>query len=191
MKQTVLCLMFVSIALLLPSLAAAQHPFTVGAGFDLMLPVGSFGDSWGTGFGGTAELDYILSTHASVTGKLGYLIWSGKDLPSGVSATYGGVPVLVGVKYYPHLFVSPTGTNGIRAYGHLELGFMVGSVSISGTSKGYTGSISGSTTDFTIVPSLGVEIPAGPKGAVDVSVRYFDISRKSSIGFRAGYKMSI
>jgi hypothetical protein len=191
MKTTALCLILVGIALLLPLTASAQQPMTVGAGFDLMLPVGSFGDNWGTGFGGTAELDYSLSIHTSVTGKLGYLIWSAKDLPSGVSATYGGVPVLVGVKYYPHLFVKQSGTNGIRAYGHLELGVMVGSVSISGASKGYAGSISGSTTDFTIVPSLGVEIPAGPKGAADVSVRYFDISRKSSIGFRVGYKMSL
>lgn len=189
MKMTCSCLALLACTLILVPAAPAQHQIAVGAGVDLMLPVGSFADNWGMGIGGTAELDYLLSSHTSLTGKLGYLTWSGKDLPSGISATYGGVPFLVGVKYYPHLFVSQSGGPGIRAYGHLELGLMFGSVSLTGTSRGYTGSISGSTTDFTIVPSLGVEIPAGSKGAVDLSVRYFDISKKSSIGFRAGYKM--
>jgi hypothetical protein len=170
--------------------ASAQGQLAVGAGVDLMLPVGSFGDNWGTGFGGTAQLDYVVGQHTTLTGKIGYLTWSAKDLPSGVSATYSGVPFLVGAKYYPHLFVSQSG-NGIRAYGHLELGLMFGSVSVSGSSHGYVGSISGSEANFTIAPSIGVEIPAGVRGAVDVSVRFFDISRKNSIGFRAGYKMMI
>jgi hypothetical protein len=190
MKTIISALAVGAIMLILTAGVYAQGKMAVGAGVDLMLPVGSFGESWGTGFGGTAELDYILSQHTSLTGKIGYLTWSAKDLPSGVSATYGGVPFLVGVKYYPHLFVSQSGS-AVRAYGHLELGLMFGSVSVSGTSHGYSGSISGSETNFTIAPSVGVEIPAGARGAVDVSVRFFDISRKNSIGFRAGYKMMI
>lgn len=190
MKMIIALLSVVTLVLGLAAGASAQSQMAVGAGLDLMLPVGSFGDKWGTGFGGTAELDYILSQHTSLTGKIGYITWSAKDVPSGVSASYGGVPFLVGVKYYPHLFVAQSGS-GIRAYGHLELGMMFGSVSVSGTSHGYSGSISGSETNFTIAPSIGVEIPAGARGAVDVSVRFFDISRKNSIGFRAGYKMMI
>ena len=170
--------------------ASAQVPMAVGAGVDLMLPVGSFGDNWGTGFGGTAQFDLVVGQHTTLTGKIGFLTWSAKDLPSGVSATYSGVPFLVGAKYYPHLFVSQSG-NGIRAYGHLELGLMFGTVSVSGTSHGYAGSISGSEANFTIAPSIGVEIPAGTRAAIDVSVRFFDISRKNSIGFRAGYKIMI
>jgi hypothetical protein len=163
--------------------ASAQGQMSVGAGFDVMLPVGSFGDSWGTGFGGTAEFDYAVSERFSVTGKTGYLTWSGKNLPSGVTATYSGVPVLAGIKYYVRFM--PQGP--VRVYGHFELGMMFGSVSGSG----HTITITESKTDFTLAPSLGVEIPAGPKGAVDLSVRYFDISRKGSIGFRAGYKLMI
>jgi hypothetical protein len=64
---------------------------------------------------------------------------------------------------------------------------MFGSVSGSG----HILTITESKTDFTIVPSLGVEIPAGSNGAVDISVRYFDIASKGSIGFRAGYRMAI
>lgn len=190
MKKITVVFGFAVILVVMSTGVSAQERVVIGLGMDLMLPVGSFGDSWGTGFGGTAEADYILSQHTSVTAKLGYLTWSAKDLPSGVTATYGGVPFLVGVKYYPHLFVSQSGT-GLRAYGHLELGLMFGSVSVSGTSHGYSGSISGSETNFTISPSIGVEIPAGVHGAVDVSARFFDISRKNSIGFRAGYKFTV
>jgi outer membrane protein W len=185
MNKTALCFTMTALVLLVSASASAQSKMSVGAGFDIMLPVGSFGDSWGTGFGGTAEFDYAFTQNSSVTGKTGYLTWSGKNLPSGVSATYGGVPLLVGVRYYPHLILSATGS--IRPYGHLELGLMFGSVSGSG----HILTITESKTDFTIVPSLGVEIPAGSNGAVDISVRYFDIASKGSIGFRAGYKMAI
>ena len=183
MNKIALSAILLALLFLAGSNASAQGQMSVGAGFDVMLPVGSFGDSWGTGFGGTAEFDYAVSERFSVTGKTGYLTWSGKNLPSGVTATYSGVPVLAGIKYYVRFM--PQGP--VRVYGHFELGMMFGSVSGSG----HTITITESKTDFTLVPSVGVEIPAGPKGAVALSVRYFDISRKGSIGFRAGYKLMI
>jgi hypothetical protein len=183
MKKIAFCATVIAIVVLMSMSANAQGNMFVGAGFDLMLPVGSFGDSWSTGFGGTAEFDYAVTPRTSVTGKIGYLTWSGKDLPSGVSATYSGVPLLVGGKFHlPSTLQGP-----VHVYGHLELGMMFGSVSGSG----HYLTVSSSETDFTIVPSVGIEIPAGPKGEVDISARYFDISRKGSIGFRAGYKLAI
>lgn len=183
MNKIALSAILLALLFLAGSNASAQGQMSVGAGFDVMLPVGSFGDSWGTGFGGTAEFDYAVSERFSVTGKTGYLTWSGKNLPSGVTATYSGVPVLAGIKYYLRFMPQ----SPVRVYGHFELGMMFGSVSGSG----HILTITESKTDFTLAPSLGVEIPAGPKGAVDLSVRYFDISRKGSIGFRAGYKLMI
>jgi hypothetical protein len=184
MKKIVLCATIIAVATLVSMKASAQGQMSVGAGLDIMLPVGSFADSWGTGFGGTAEFDYSLTPRTNVTGKIGYLTWSGKNLPSGVTATYSGVPVLAGIKFYPRF---TTQGSPVRVYGHLELGLMIGSVSGSG----HYLTITESKTDFTIVPSLGCEIPAGPNGNVDVSIRYFDISKKSSIGLRAGYKLSL
>jgi hypothetical protein len=90
--------------------ASAQGQKSIGAGVDIMLPVGSFADSWGTGFGGTAEFDYSLTPKTSVTGKIGYLTWSGKNLPSGVTATYSGVPVLAGIKFHPRIYASGIST---------------------------------------------------------------------------------
>jgi hypothetical protein len=180
-KKITLVAAMIAVMSLVSMKASAQGQKSIGAGIDIMLPVGSFADSWGTGFGGTAEFDYSLTPKTSVTGKIGYLTWSGKNLPSGVTATYSGVPVLAGIKFHPRIMPAES----VRFYGHLELGMMFGSVSGSG----HYLTITESKSDFTIVPSLGCEIPAGPNGDIDVSIRYFDISKKSSIGFRAGYKL--
>jgi hypothetical protein len=186
MKTSAMCMTITALALLISAGASAQSTMSVGAGVDIMLPVGSFGDSWGTGFGGTAEFDYALSAKFSVTGKIGYLTWSSKNLPTGWSASYSGVPLLAGIKWYPSFI--PKGA--VRIYGHLEMGIMFGSLSTSGPA-GRTYPFATAGSDFTIVPSVGVEIPAGPNGNIDISARYFDISRKGSIGFRAGYKLEI
>jgi hypothetical protein len=183
MKNIFITIITAAFVLVLPTNVAAQQKMSIGAGADVMIPIGSFGDKWSTGFGGTAEFDYMVKPTLSVTGKLGYLTWSAKDLPSGVSATYSGVPFLVGGKYY-FRFMSEA---PVRGYGHLELGMMFGSVSASGSRL----VVSESKTDFTIVPSLGLEIPAGTNGSVDISMRYFDIASKGSLGLRAGYIMEI
>jgi hypothetical protein len=183
MKTFAMCMTITALALLISAGASAQLMMSVGVGVDIMLPVGSFGDNWSTGFGGTAEFDYVVKPTLSLTGKLGYLTWSAKGLPSGVSATYSGVPFLVGAKYYFRFM--PQGS--VRGYGHLELGMMFGSVSGSG----HILTVSESKTDFTISPSLGLEISAGPNGAIDLSARYFDIASHGSIGLRGGYKLGI
>jgi hypothetical protein len=164
----------------------AQTKMSIGAGLDVMMPVGAFGNHWNTGFGGAAEFDYALSEHSAVTGKIGYLTWGGKDLPSGTSAaTYSGVPILAGIKYYPRFIPQQS---PVHVYGHLELGLMAGSVSFSGnTPAGWIAK----GTGFTVSPSAGIEIPAPSKGKVDLSIRYFDISKRASVGLRAGYMFAI
>ena len=182
--KTIACITAVVALVMLASMnTLAQGKMSIGAGIDIMNPVGSFSDRWGTGFGVTGEFDYSITPRAAVTGKIGYLSWSANKVPSGVSATYSAVPILVGGKYYFQFAKDLP----VRIYGHLELGLMVGSLSVSGTYA----PLGESKTDFTISPSVGVEIPVGPGGNIDLSLRYFDISRKSSIGLRAGYQMML
>ena len=185
MKTISFCAAVMALVILAPTIASAQGQMSVGAGLELMLPVGAFGDNWGTGFGATGEFDYSLSPHSSITGKAGYISWSGK---SGVTGSCSGVPLLVGLKYYSRLS-SPE--SKMRIYGHLELGLTFVSWSVSG----HIISVSESQTSFTLSPSVGIEIPAGPNGAVDVSVRYYDMTKtgggRGSIGFRGGYKLSL
>jgi hypothetical protein len=183
MKTLSSFVVFIALVTLVPVSALAQGQMSVGAGLDIMMPVGSFNDHWSTGFGGTGEFDYSVTPKTNVTGKIGYLTWSAKNLPSGVSATYSAVPLMIGGKYYPEFAKDLP----VRFYGHLELGLMIGSLSVSGQYS----SIGSSKTDFTIAPSVGAEIPAGQNGNIDVSLRYFDISEKSSIGLRVGYKLAI
>jgi hypothetical protein len=176
-----------ALLVLLPLVAvdasAQSTSSSIGVGADLMIPVGSFADHWGTGYGATAEFDHTLEKRFAFTVKAGYLTWSAKNLSSGVSARYGGVPALVGIKWYPSFI--PQGS--ARFYGHLEAGAMIASV----TGSGRTLTLTKSTTDITISPSVGFEAKAGDNGAVDISARYFDISKKSSIGVRLGYKWNL
>jgi hypothetical protein len=184
MKTIGFVLVMVALVLLSSSSASAQGKMSVGAGLDLMLPVGAFGDAWGTGFGGTAEFDYSLSPHSSITGKTGYISWSGK---SGLTGSCSGVPLLVGLKYYSRITAPES---PVHFYGHLEIGLTFVSWSAGNFIK-----ISETQTSFTICPSIGAEITAGPKGAVDVSIRYYDMTKsgggRGSIGLRAGYKLAI
>lgn len=185
MKTIIFIVILISVAILHPMNAAGQDKMSVGAGLELLLPVGAFGDNWGTGFGATGEFDYALSPHSSITGKTGYISWSGK---SGVTSACSGIPLLVGLKYYSR--ITPP-ESPVHIYGHLELGLTFVSWSVAG----HNISVSESQTSFTLSPSLGAEIAAGPKGAADVSVRYYDMTKagggRGSIGFRAGYKLTI
>ena len=66
MKKIAFCAMVTAIVLLASVSAPAQeNSMAVGAGFDVMLPVASFGDQWSTGFGGTAQFDYAVTTHTT------------------------------------------------------------------------------------------------------------------------------
>jgi hypothetical protein len=184
MKTIGLVIATMALVVLSSTCASAQGQMSVGAGLELMLPVGAFGDAWGTGFGATGEFDYSLSPHSNITGKLGYISWSGK---SGVTGSCSGVPLLVGLKYYSRITAPES---PVHIYGHLELGLTFVSWTAGNLIK-----ISETQTSFTLAPSVGAEITAGPKGAVDVSVRYYDMTKsgggRGSIGFRAGYKLAI
>jgi len=164
---------------------SAQTKMSVGAGLDVMAPIGTFSDHWNTGFGGSAEFDYVLTEHSAVTGKIGYLSFGGKNLPSGVTASYSGVPILAGIKYYPRLIPQD---GPVHVYGHLELGLMAGSVSVSGNTLPYSVP---NGAGITLSPSVGIEIPTAPTGKADLSIRFFSISGRRNIGLRAGYMFAI
>jgi len=184
MKKSTVVLAVVALLMACATSASAQRQIALGAGVDLLLPVGAFGDSWGTGFGISGQAEYSVSPHASLTGKVGYISWSGK---SDLVGTCSGVPLLAGLKYYPR-FVAQQGT--LRFYGHLEIG-----MTFVSWSAGHLIKISESQTSFTLSPSIGAEISAGATGAVDISVRYYDMTKagggRGSVGLRAGYKLSI
>ncbi len=163
----------------------AQSSMSVGAGFDIMMPVAFFSNNWSTGFGATAEFDYAITYKSNITGKIGFISWSAKNLPSGISSSFTGVPLLIGLKYFPQFMPKSL---PFRLYFHMELGALFSSVSVSRNSLANS---SESATDYAFIPSIGTEIPVNNNGSVDLSLRYLYVYKKSSVGIRIGYKINL
>ena len=93
MKQLLFVLL---LAVLFTGFINAQGKMALGVQAGIALPMGDFGDVYDMGFGGTATFAYHINPMLDITGSVGYLTWSGKDL----DYTFSSVPVLVGVRYY-------------------------------------------------------------------------------------------
>jgi hypothetical protein len=195
MKKIALLATVVALVMFVSFNASAQK-ISLNIGAEVMLPMGSFGDQVGVGFGGTARGEYSFTPMISGTFTTGYITWGGKSVGGFDLGNFHGIPILIGGKYY----FQPEGKT--RFYGMFELGFMIFSVStpaipgvtVGGVTYGGVASGSVSETDFTIVPTVGVEIPAGAKGAIDISAKYFLITSTGTagnIGARVGYKFFI
>ena len=190
MKKLTLVVAVVALALIVSFNAQAQNKMAGSVGAEVLIPMGNFSDAAKIGFGGTAEYEYYVQPNISVTGKVGYITWGAKTGDAtGVEASFSGIPILVGGKYY---FI-PSGRT--RVYGQFELGLFILSSTVKYTGPvalaGFGGEVSGSSTEFTIAPAIGFEIPAGDKGAIDLSARFWGIlssGGSSNVGARAAYK---
>jgi Outer membrane protein beta-barrel domain len=190
MKKLLLAVVIVGLIVAISAPSNAQSKMSLSVGGDVMLPLGTFGDEFSLGFGGTVRGQYDFTPVISAGLEAGYFSWSAKSVTApAVAPTIHGVPVRVFGKYY----FMPEGAK-MRFYGMAELGLFFGSSSVtvpSFTFLGvtYGGTTSASSTDFMYAPVVGVEIPAG-KVAIDVSVRYDGIatsgSSTSNIGARVG-----
>jgi outer membrane protein W len=192
MKKLLVMASVFTLILLVAGGANAQNKMALNIGADVLFPLGDFGNASNIGFGGTAQFEYYVNPMLAVTGKFGYITWSAKtgDVPAGVTASgsFKGLPLLFGAKYY----FMPEGK--ARVYGQFELGLFFASASGTVEYAGYKQDYSASETDFSIAPAIGVEIPAGHKGAIDISARYFGIFKDGSannIGARVGYKFML
>ena len=196
MKKLLLAIVIVGLIVAISAPSSAQSKMSLSVGGDVMLPLGTFGDVFSLGFGGTVRGQYDFTPVISGGLEVGYFSWSSKSVTApAVAPTFHGVPVRVFGKYY----FMPEGAK-MRFYGMAELGLFFGSTSVtlpSYTILGVTyggGSASASSTDFMYAPVVGVEIPAG-KVAIDVSVRYDGIatsgSSTSNIGARVGVNFPI
>ena len=187
MKKLALVVTVVALATLVSFNAQAQNKMAGSVGAEVLIPMGSFSDAAKIGFGGTADYEYYVQPNISVTGKVGYITWGAKTGDAtNVEVSWSGIPILVGGKYY---FI-PSGRT--RVYGQFELGLFIFSGSSKVTIPGFgTQEYSASSTEFTIAPAIGFEIPAGAKGAIDLSARFWGIlssGGSSNVGARAAYK---
>lgn len=194
MKKIASLSLVVVLALLMVGTASAQSKMSVSVGPDVLIPIGTFGDAYSIGFGGTARGQYDVMPNLGVGLTVGYFTFSYKgDVPAGVSKpSFSGVPVRVFGKYY----FMPAGKQ-LTVYGIMELGFFFSSVTVPSVSIpgfGTVGGGSASSTDFSYAPGVGVELPAGSL-KLDFSVRYDGIATSGSstgnLGVRAAVNFAI
>lgn len=182
--------------LLFTTAGMAESKIALSVGGDVLLPMGTFGDGYSAGFGGSVRGQYNINAMASVGLTIGYYTWSGKDIGGFTVPTFSGLPVRVFGKYY----FMPEGEK-VRLYGIAELGMFFGSTADRTVDNPLFGIIpnqpqtitqeGGSGSDFNYAPGVGVEFPLGGGSTkLDVSLRYDGIategSSSGSIGGRVG-----
>jgi hypothetical protein len=190
MKKLSLAVLAIALLALVATPSYAQGKMVLSVGGDVLLPMGTFGDAYSIGFGGSARGQYNFTPMFSGGLTAGYYTWTAKDVAGGlVKPTFSGVPVRVFGKYY----FMPEGK--ARVYGMAELGLFFWSSKVTATIPLFgTFSSSASGSDFNIAPGIGIELPAG-KVEVDVSVRYDMImttgNSSGNLGGRVGVNFPI
>src|SRR5512138_1004184 len=104
MKKLFLTVGVLVLAAAMAAPASAQSKIALNIGADVLLPMGSFADVQGVGFGGDVTGEYALMPELNLIATLGYFSWGGKDVTvagftrSGFS--FHSIPFMVGAKYY-------------------------------------------------------------------------------------------
>ena len=151
------------------AITGAFAQFSVG--FEYQLPMGTFGDSFNGGIGGTLRYDKGLNDNMTWGVSAGYISYGAKNVPSGGSASTSLIPIVGGIKYY---FTELN--KGF--YGGADLGFVFASATAS-----YSGaSASVSETKFGFMPGIGYRT-----GPIDFAVRYNLVGDLNNVGLRLAY----
>ena len=175
MRRIALVLMLIVI-MALPSFA--QGTWSVGAALAGGNPMGDFGNFAKLGMGGVVWGAYNLDQNLSLTGKIGYLSFSGKDVTIGIHTyTYDAttiMPILVGGKYF---FMPP---GDMRVYGALELGMY--NINVAGI---------GSATKVGFAPSVGGQYKIADKMNLDLNINYTYISTDNTSSTYLGFALGV
>jgi hypothetical protein len=113
-------LMVLVAIVIVSSLVPAQEiwgegKMSAGAGAEVALPLGTWGDVNGLGIGGFGLFQYGITPEILLTGQVGYTMWMEKEV-SGAKYSSNALTILAGAKYD----LSAQVTKGF--YGMLQLG---------------------------------------------------------------------
>jgi outer membrane protein W len=182
---TIILVLFL-VAVISP-LAFAQHgKKSVGAGLELAIPMGDFGDAATMGFGGTAAFQYGFKPNIDLIGTVGYLHWGAKSEFKALDFSWSAIPIQVGGKY----FFQPTES---RFYVGGLVGFHIFSFKTE-TINPFTletSSESTSETKIGLAPLGGYELKVGENMMLDIQARYQFVSDFSYFGLRVGLNMGL
>ncbi|WP_410222394.1 outer membrane beta-barrel protein [Pedobacter sp.] len=143
----------------------------IGVGADFAFPMGSFGDFYNFGVGGSLNYQAPIASKLNFVGEAGYLSFTTKKDAFGNTFSSGSIPVKAGVRY----FIAE------NFYGQAQLGAAFSTETGGGTA-------------FLYAPTLGVEFPVANKMAVDFGARYEGWSNNgttSFIGLRAALNFGL
>jgi hypothetical protein len=155
---------WVALILSFCTVTGAFAQFSVGA--ELALPMGTFGDAYNLGFGGSAAYEASISDNLSWTGYFGFQTYSIKSTIAS-SGSFTMIPVMGGIKYY---FTE----SGKGFYGEADLGIFFASASAGGASA--------SESKFGITPAVGYRT-----GNWDLGARFNLPSNANNLAFRVAY----
>jgi hypothetical protein len=168
----------------LPLVTLAQNEpgygkMSLGANFELSVPMGDFSDYGGIGYGGNVKYQYGAETRSVFTATAGYIVWGSKDLTSGVpgvggeSVQWKAFNMFVGGKYY----LAP------GFFGSLEGGVYF----LTSTYEGGVVGVSGSATYFMLPIGVGYQ-----KSGFEIGVRYMVLHPDfNQFSFTVGYNFAL
>jgi outer membrane protein W len=192
----------VFVVLCLVGLSNAQSKISIGINGNTDIPLGNFGTSFKTGFGGSVLGLYDVAPQVKISLTAGYVAWSLKSitglLGASTTGTLGSIPILVGVRY---MLMKPMMT-GIQPYVAGELGVQLMNSKVTVAVPNY-GSVSTTTNKsyFGYALGVGAIYPVSNKVNIDLNVKFNGISSGSSsvsgssatnfIGINLGVNMAI
>ncbi|ERJ60682.1 hypothetical protein [Sphingobacterium paucimobilis] len=168
------------VLLLVGNIAFAQKGFhTVGAGVELGLPIGDFGQGFGIGFGATGKAFYGITDIGDITGTLGYLRFGMKESSDLMKGSMGMVPIVFGYRHdFGGLYGEPqVGLTVVKSKVTIKDDFGIGLSGIGG---------SASTTKASFGLGGGYVF-----GNWDLGARFQIIDSMNFLGVRLGYNFSL
>ncbi|MDR1729134.1 MAG: porin family protein [Prevotellaceae bacterium] len=134
-----------------------------GADLGIQIPIGTFGDAYNLGVGGTVAGEYLVTESIGAGLQLGYFSFGGKEIMGIETGSMSVVPITATGKYY---FLR----EGFKPYAGLDLGFYV--LSFESPDLFGLGSITVSETKFGLAPVLGLQYEFSDNWALDGNLKY-------------------
>ncbi len=182
-----LFILLFALVLLVGTTQAQKGSMAVGVNAGIALPMGTFGDAVGMGFGGNGEFMYMVNNNIALTGSVGYLTWAYDDA-LGFDGSFSSIPILFGARYY-------FGASKTKFYALAKLGIYASTASYTYTYNWFgfnqTEDISVSNSDFGFAFGAGVKLPIGSKLCFDAHAKYNVVSGDGWIDIMAGVDFAL
>jgi hypothetical protein len=164
--------------LVFPSMTLAQgepgwNKMSLGANFEVSVPVGDFTYVAGTGFGGNLRYQFGGDARGVFTATAGYLVWGKKDLAGGNTVQPKAFSIFAGGKYY----FAP------GFYGSVEGGVSIFTYTYEKTDVG----LEGNTSRFMVPIGIGYQ-----KSGFELGARYMLLATDyNCFSFTLGYNFML